>query len=111
MPSTMPEITANETMFGRIAVEQGHITPDQLAQALMLQGRDPRGRKLGEVMLDNGLDQLIRCDVALLDRNAAEHGFVFGDLRHGARHGPVLLNCLGTLSNEPNRAEGPEIRS
>ena len=41
MPSTMPENTEHETMFGRIAVEQGHITADQLVQAVMLQGRDP----------------------------------------------------------------------
>jgi twitching motility protein PilT len=52
----------HDTLFGRIAVEQGHITPDQLVQAVLIQGREAGARKLGEILLDRGLigsDQLL----------------------------------------------------
>jgi twitching motility protein PilT len=61
--STAQDKNDQETLFGRIAVEQGHITPDQLVQAVLVQGRQPNGRKLGEILLDHGLigsDQLLQ---------------------------------------------------
>jgi twitching motility protein PilT len=60
--STAQEKTDHDTLFGRIAVEQGHITPDQLVQAVLVQGREAGARKLGEILLDRGLigsDQLL----------------------------------------------------
>ncbi len=62
MLSTAEKID-HDTLFGRIAVEQGHITPDQLVQAVLVQGREAGARKLGEILLDRGLigsDQLIQ---------------------------------------------------
>jgi twitching motility protein PilT len=56
------EKTDHDTLFGRIAVEQGHITPEQLVQAVLTQGREAGARKLGEILLDRGIigsDQLL----------------------------------------------------
>ena len=61
MLSTAEKID-HDTLFGRIAVEQGHITPEQLVQAVLTQGREAGARKLGEILLDRGLigsDQLL----------------------------------------------------
>jgi twitching motility protein PilT len=51
-----------DALFGRIAVEQGHITPDQLVEAVLVQSREAGARKLGEILLDTGTigsDQLL----------------------------------------------------
>jgi hypothetical protein len=44
----------NERQFGRLAVEQGHITAEQLVEAVRLQSRDLPGKRLGEILLDQG---------------------------------------------------------
>ncbi len=62
MLSTAQEKIDLDTLFGRIAFEQGHITHDQLVQAVLVQGREAgAARKLGEILLDRGMigsDQL-----------------------------------------------------
>jgi twitching motility protein PilT len=52
--STFGHPNEHETLFGRIAIEQGHISPEQLVEAVRLQSREQWRRKLGEVLLDAG---------------------------------------------------------
>jgi len=52
--STFGDPSEHEKLFGRIAVEQGHISPEQLVEAVRIQSREQWRRKLGEVFLDLG---------------------------------------------------------
>jgi len=50
--STVGNPSDQETQFARIAVEQGHITAEQLVAAVHAQNREQGRRMLGEVLLD-----------------------------------------------------------
>jgi twitching motility protein PilT len=43
---------ASMGLFGRLAVQMGILTKEQLAEALRIQGNDPAGRRLGEILTD-----------------------------------------------------------
>lgn len=71
---------AQETLFGRIAVELGAVTPEQLVEATLLQGREGWRRKLGEVFLDlgwidsNQLLEILRAQRAWKETGGADEG-------------------------------------
>jgi twitching motility protein PilT len=52
--STLADLSDHELQFGRLAVEQGHITPEQLVEAVRLQSGGLSGKRLGEILLDQG---------------------------------------------------------
>ncbi|HVR30352.1 MAG TPA: PilT/PilU family type 4a pilus ATPase [Thermoanaerobaculia bacterium] len=52
--STLLETTEPDRLFGRIAVEQGWITAEQLVEAVRIQSREEWRRRLGEIFLDLG---------------------------------------------------------
>jgi twitching motility protein PilT len=52
--STLVEPSEREQLFARLAVDQGHITPEQLVEAVRIQSREPSPRRLGEILLDLG---------------------------------------------------------
>jgi twitching motility protein PilT len=54
MSTMVREPTEQEKLFGRIAVEQGHVSPEQLVEAVRIQSREGWSRKLGEIFLDSG---------------------------------------------------------